>query len=344
MQAPETLAGAAWLKAPATRAVFKALDGKAGRTRAVGGIVRDTLLGIGRADIDMATEFKPKEVMARAEAAGLTAHPTGIAHGTITLVHQGNPIEVTTLRRDIETDGRRAVVRFGTDWADDAARRDFTMNAVYAFANGKLFDPLGGVEDCLARRVRFIGHPDDRIKEDYLRILRFFRFFAVYGDGRPDAEGLKACARLKAGLAQLSAERVWGELKKLLGAEDPSRALLWMRTAAVLGEVLPESEKWGIDSIHSLSATGHELGWPPDPLLRLMAIVPPRAERVASLAKRLKLAKAESKRLDTWAASELPPPGTNDEALMRLLYRGEPDGIADRLRLAIARARGAHAP
>ncbi|MEX0628315.1 MAG: CCA tRNA nucleotidyltransferase, partial [Cucumibacter sp.] len=141
MQAPETLAGAAWLKAPATRAVFKALDGKAGRTRAVGGIVRDTLLGIGRADIDMATEFKPKEVMARAEAAGLTAHPTGIAHGTITLVHQGNPIEVTTLRRDIETDGRRAVVRFGTDWADDAARRDFTMNAVYAFANGKLFDP-----------------------------------------------------------------------------------------------------------------------------------------------------------------------------------------------------------
>jgi len=336
-----TVAGATWLDAPATRAVFAALDGEGGRTRAVGGIVRDTLLGIEPPDIDMATEFPPEEVTARAEAAGIAAHPTGFEFGTVTLVHSGIPIEVTTLRSDIETDGRHAVVRFGTDWTEDAARRDFTINAIYAFADGTIFDPLGGVADCAARTVRFIGRPADRIAEDYLRILRFFRFFAVYGSGRPDPEGLKACARLKDGLKRLSAERVWAELKKLLGADDPSRALLWMRTASVLSEVLPESAKWGIDAVHPLIAADEAQGRAPDALLRLMAIIPPRAERVASVAERLRLANAERERLARWAASETPDAETDEGRFAELLYRGEAGGIADRLRLAASAARAA---
>ena len=341
MKLPDKLADAPWLNSRAARAVFKVLDGKSGRTRAVGGIVRDSLLGIERADVDMATEFTPGEVIARAETAGIAAKPTGIEHGTVTLVHQGTPIEVTTLRADIETDGRHAVVRFGTDWAEDAARRDFTMNAIYAFSDGRLYDPLGGREDCLARRVRFIGDADQRIREDYLRILRFFRFFAVYGDGRPDAEGLKACTRLKPGLAHLSAERVWSELKKLLGATDPSRALLWMRTTGVLTEVLRESEKWGIDLIHPLVATERALKWAPDPLLRLAAIIPPVATRAEDLAMRLKFSNAERARLIAWAESAAPPAGIDAATFGRALYRGDPAGIADRLRLAIASARGA---
>lgn len=334
-----SIAGAKWLETPAARAIFAALDGEGGRTRAVGGIVRDTLLGLERADIDMATEFTPDEMTARAEAAGIAAHPTGIEFGTVTLVHSGVPIEVTTLRSDIETDGRHAVVRFGTDWEADAARRDFTINAIYAFADGTVYDPLGGAADCAARKVRFIGRPSDRIAEDYLRILRFFRFFAVYGSGRPDAEGLKACARLKGGLKRLSAERVWSELKKLLGADDPSRALLWMRTASVLSEVLPESEKWGIDAVHPLIAADKDLGRTPDALLRLMAIIPPRAERVASVSERLRLANAERERLERWSASETPDPQTDDRAVAELLYRGEAGGIADRLKLAASAAR-----
>lgn len=336
-----TVAGAKWLAAPATKAVFAALDGEGGRTRAVGGIVRDTLLGLEPPDIDMATEFTPDEVTARAEAAGIAAHPTGIEFGTLTLVHQGVPIEVTTLRSDIETDGRHAVVRFGTDWAADAERRDFTINAIYAFADGTIYDPLGGVADCEAATVRFIGRPADRIAEDYLRILRFFRFFAVYGAGRPDADGLKACAKMKEGLERLSAERVWAELKKLLGADDPSRALLWMRTASVLSEVLPESEKWGIDAVHPLIAADKTLGRPPDALLRLMAIIPPRAERVGSVVERLRLANVERERLEHWAASEAPDPAIDDQRLTELLYRGAPGGIADRLQLAASAAHAA---
>lgn len=341
MRLPETLGEAPWLKSRAARAVFKALDGRSGRTRAVGGIVRDTLLGIDRTDIDLATEFTPDDVIARAEASGITARPTGIEHGTITLIHQGTPIEVTTLRADIETDGRHAIVRFGTDWAEDAARRDFTMNAIYAFSDGRIYDPLGGREDCLAGRVRFIGEPDHRIREDFLRILRFFRFFAVYGDGRPDAEGLKACTRLKPGLAGLSAERVWSELKKLLGAKDPSRALLWMRTTGVLTEVLPETEKWGIDLIHPLVATERALKWQPDPLLRLEAMLPPDAARAEDLAIRLKFSNAERERLVAWAESATPAAGIDAATFGRSLYRAAPGGVADRLRLAVAGARGA---
>jgi poly(A) polymerase len=325
----------ALLKAPEMRAVLEALDGVGGKTRIVGGAVRDALLRRPVTDADLATVLLPAEVMARAEAAGLRTAPTGIAHGTVTVIAGGRPFEVTTLRRDVETDGRHAVVRFTTDWAEDAARRDFTMNALYCDAGGAVFDPLGGIDDIEAQRVRFIGDAEDRIREDYLRILRFFRFFAWYGKGRPDAEGLKACARLKAGIATLSAERVWAELKRLLAAPDPTRAMLWMRTTEVLQKAVPES--WGIDAIHRLVAAEKLEGWEPDALLRLQSILPPHRARIDALAQRLRLSKVEARRLIAWAdAPEIKPDGPESE-LAKALYRAEPPGIPDRLRHALAR-------
>ncbi|RUV80413.1 CCA tRNA nucleotidyltransferase, partial [Mesorhizobium sp. M5C.F.Ca.IN.020.14.1.1] len=246
----------------------------------------------------------------------------------------------TTLRADIETDGRRAKVSFGRDWKADAERRDFTINALYAEADGTIVDLVGGVADIEARRLRFIGDPEARIREDYLRILRFFRFFAWYGDGRPDAEGLKACARLKEGLGQLSVERVWSELKKLLSAPDPSRALLWMRQASVLTSVLPETEKWGIDAIHALTRAEKDLGWTPDPLLRLEAIVPPDAARLKTLAERLRFSVSDAGRLRQWALTAPVEPKTTEAELAKRLYRGDHQGLVDRLRLSLASARG----
>ena len=212
------LKSADWLLRDETQALFGVLDGDARRTRAVGGVVRDTLLGRprGHADIDLATELRPNEVAKRVEQAGGTAHPTGIEHGTVTL-RLGNLIaEVTTLREDVETDGRRAQVRFGTDWARDASRRDFTLNALYADAGGDLFDPLGGLDDCIAGRVRFIGNPQHRIEEDRLRVFRFFRFSASHGGERFDPEGLEACTDWAGRLDTVSAERIGAEFKRML--------------------------------------------------------------------------------------------------------------------------------
>lgn len=307
--------------------------------RVAGGAVRNALMGQAVADIDIATTCLPQDTIRRAEAAGFKAVPTGIEHGTITVIAGGKPYETTTLRADIETDGRRAKVSFGRDWKLDAERRDFTINALYAEADGTVVDLVGGVADIEARRLRFIGDPEARIREDYLRILRFFRFFAWYGDGRPDAEGLKACARLKDGLVQLSAERIWSELKKLLSAPDPSRALLWMRQAGVLTSALPESEKWGIDAIHGLTKAEKDLGWAADPLLRLEAIVPPDAARMKTLADRLRLSTAEAERLRHWALATAVEPKTSESELAKRLYRGDRQGFVDRLRLSLAGAR-----
>ena len=307
--------------------------------RIAGGAVRNALIGQPVADVDIATTTLPSETLRRTEAAGFKAVPTGFEHGTVTVVAGGRPFEVTTLRADIETDGRHAKVLFGRDWKADAGRRDFTINALYAEADGTVIDLVGGLGDIEARRLRFIGDPEQRIREDYLRILRFFRFFAWYGGGRPDAEGLKACARLKEGLDRLSAERVWAELKKLFCAPDPSRALLWMRQSGVLTRVLPESEKWGIDAIHGLVAAGRDLGWQADPLLRLEAIVPPDAQRMKALAERLKLSTREGNRLKQWCLSPAVEAKATEAQLARALYRGDPQGIADRLRLALAAAR-----
>jgi tRNA nucleotidyltransferase/poly(A) polymerase len=335
-----SLAGRAhWLGDKHLQKLLAVLSQGGEQARVAGGAVRNALLGQQVADVDIATTTLPEETMRRAQAAGFKPVPTGVEHGTVTVVAGGKPHEVTTLRADVETDGRRAKVSFGRDWKADAERRDFTINALYADADGTVIDLVGGLADIETRRLRFIGDAEARIREDYLRILRFFRFFAWYGDGRPDAEGLKACARLKDGLDRLSAERVWMELKKLLAAPDPSRALLWMRQAGVLSRVLPESEKWGIDAVHGLVKTGQDLGWTPDALLRLEAIVPPDAARMKGLAERLKLSKGEANRLLRWALTGPVEAKATETMLAKALYRGDPQGIVDRLRLALAAAR-----
>jgi poly(A) polymerase len=334
-----SIAGALWLKDAGLQRLLAALNANGEEARIAGGAVRNALLGQAVADVDIATTTTPQETIRRAEAAGFKVAPTGIEHGTVTVTSGGRGHEVTTLRADIETDGRRARVVFGRDWKADAERRDFTINALYAEADGTVVDLVGGLADLESRTLRFIGDAEARIREDFLRILRFFRFFAWYGSGRPDAEGLKACARLKDGLDRLSAERVWAELKKLLSAPDPSRAMLWMRQAGVLSKALPESEKWGIDAIHGLVAAERDLGWTADAMLRLEAVVPPDAERMMALAKRLKLSNVEAERLTSWAASPGIEPSGAESDLAKKLYRRGRQPIVDRLQLALASAR-----
>lgn len=227
---------APWLLDPDTQAIFALLDGAAGRTRAVGGIVRDTLLGMERAggEVDLATELLPDEVMARAARHGVAAYPTGIAHGTVTLRRHALVAEVTTLREDVETDGRHAVVRFGTDWKRDAERRDFTINALYADHRGALFDPLGGAGDLTTPTVRFIGDADRRIAEDRLRVFRFFRFSASHGGEKFDPAGLAAVKRAAGTLGMLSAERVGGEMRRILGLARIAATLRAMKEVGVL--------------------------------------------------------------------------------------------------------------
>jgi poly(A) polymerase len=338
VSAAVTISGKAeWLERADVQKLLAILAANGEEARVAGGAVRNTLLGEPVNDIDIATTTLPQAVMERCRAAGFEAVPTGIEHGTVTVVSGGHAIEVTTLRADVETDGRRAKVLFGRDWKADAGRRDFTINALYADASGKIYDLVGGLDDIEQRNVRFIGDAETRIREDYLRILRFFRFFARYGSGRPDAEGLKACARLKHGIKNLSAERVWSETKKILSSRDPQRALLWMRQSGVLTETIPESEKWGIDLISRLVSAELVQGWEPDALLRLEAIVPPDLVRCEEFAKRLKLSKAENARLFEWAKHGDISPGISEEGLLKRLYREGVQSVRDRLRLAYAR-------
>ena len=233
-----------WLAQPGTQALCAALEAAGHRALFVGGCVRNALMGVPVADVDIATDARPEAVTRLAEAAGLRVVPTGIDHGTVTVIAQGVPHEVTTFRRDVETDGRRAVVAFSQDVAEDAARRDFTMNALYADARGNVIDPLGGMPDLVARRLRFVGDAHQRIREDYLRILRFFRFHAHYGDPNQgmDAEALAASAELAEGLDGLSRERIGAEMRKLLAAPDPAPAVAAMAQAGVLARVLPGSD------------------------------------------------------------------------------------------------------
>jgi poly(A) polymerase len=335
-----SIAGQPWFSTSALRRVLDLLNADGGEGRIVGGAVRNALMDMPVGDIDVATTLVPQVVMERAKAQGIKTVPTGIDHGTVTLVIEGQGFEVTTLRRDVSTDGRHAEVAFGTDWKEDAERRDLTINALYADASGEVIDLIGGMADIESRTVRFIGDASERIDEDYLRILRFFRFFAYYGSGRPDADGLRASARAKSKISTLSAERVWAEMKKMLAAPDPSRALLWMRQAGVLTEILPETEKWGIDAIHGLVATEQALGWQPDAILRLAAIIPPDQERLAALSQRLRMSKAEAARLDQWATAPTITSDIVDAAFDRTLYRHGTPGIIMRLKLALASARG----
>ncbi len=331
---------APWLDEPYLQTLLAVLNADGEEARIAGGAVRNAILGEPVADIDIATTNLPDATVHRAEAVGFKTVPTGAEHGTITVIADGRPVEVTTLRADVETDGRHARVVFGRDWRVDAERRDFTIDALYAEADGTVIDLVDGIADLDRRVLRFIGDAETRIHEDYLRILRFFRFFAWYGSGRPDPNGLKACARLKDGIVRLPAERIWSELKKQLSAPDPSRSLLWMRQAGVLTSVLPETEKWGIDAIHDLVRAEADLGWPADPLLRLSSIVPLDAARMKTLGDRLKLSNAEINRLVQWATTLKVESKITEGELSKCLYRGNLQGYLDRLSLDLAVARG----
>jgi poly(A) polymerase len=271
-----------WWQGKASQALLTALDGQA---RFVGGAVRDALLGLAVRDVDLATPLPPETVMARALAAGLKAFPTGIEHGTITLVCGGKPFEVTTLRRDIATNGRHAIVAFTKQWQEDATRRDFTLNALYADGQGRIYDPVGGLPDLTAGTLRFIGDARQRIAEDYLRILRYFRFQARFGRVPPTAELLTLLAESAPRLAQLSAERVWAELKKLLNCENPGASLAAMQTTGILTQVLPGVRAEGVTILAGLPAAA---GW----AARLLALLPDRAD-LPTLAARLRWSKDE---------------------------------------------------
>ncbi|MBU6448027.1 MAG: CCA tRNA nucleotidyltransferase [Rhodospirillales bacterium] len=274
--------------------------------RMVGGAVRDMLAGRAVADVDFASPLKPEEVMARAKAMGLKAVPTGVEHGTVTLVAAGRGFEVTSLRRDVETDGRHAVVAFTDDWREDAARRDFTINAMSCTQGGEVFDYFGGQADLAAGIVRFVGAPGARIAEDYLRILRFFRFFARYGQGGPDAGAVVAVAAGREGLRQLSVERVWAELKKILVAPAPLASVELMRQTGVLEMVLPGAKPERLAALLRRGAPG-------DALLRVAALTD------EDFAGRLRLSGAEAEMLVGWRKPFALRLEDDDAALRRAL-------------------------
>lgn len=283
-----------WLTAPKTRAVMDALTRDGGAARFVGGCVRNALIGVPVEDVDIATPLTPDEVTRRIEAAGLRAVATGVEHGTVTAISGSTPYEITTLRRDVSTDGRRATVAFSQDWAEDAQRRDFTMNALYADADGRVYDMVGGIADLKARRVRFIGDAGMRIAEDYLRILRLFRFHAWYGQGEIDAEGLRACAAARAQIATLSGERIQKEMLRLMAADDPVPVMRAMAASGVLSVVLPGQHHF--ERFQRLCQADADSFFEADPLLRLGAIVGDEAQaREAS--ERWRLSNADRDRL-----------------------------------------------
>ena len=310
-----------FLADPALRAVLAALP----EARLVGGAVRDALAGRPVADVDLATPSDPAAVTAALRAAGLKAVPTGIDHGTITAVSGHRGFEVTTLRRDVRTDGRHAEVAFTDDWQADAARRDFTINAMSMTPDGAVFDYFTGIADLAARRVRFVGHAATRIAEDYLRILRFFRFWARYGAGAPDADAVAAIAACVPGLARLTAERVWMELKRILAAPDPCGAVALMQRLGVLAAVLPEG------AAPARLAALVAAGGPADPLLRLATLLDGDA---AALADRLKLSGAERDHLLALRAAAALPADIDDAALRRALAEESREVLAGRVWLA----------
>lgn len=315
-----------WMTAEETVAVIAALQAAGGKARFVGGSVRNALLGQSVTDIDIATTLKPEDAAAALEKADIDVVPTGIEHGTITAVINGRPFEVTSLRRDVSTDGRRATVAFTNDWAEDAGRRDFTMNAIYADASGRLFDPTGGIADLKAGRVRFVGDAEARIREDYLRILRLFRFFAWYGKDEPDAHALSAAERNSEGLKRLSGERIQKELLRLLEAPDPIPALRAMRERNIIGQILPEPVD--LDRLEALVAIARAQGLSVDPILALAALLSSE-DAARAVAASLRLSNADRATLTGAVAGALAdeakldprmPPREIGRALYRLGY------------------------
>ena len=320
-----TLPAADWTKRADLAALVAALG--AGKARYVGGAVRDTLLGIPVKDVDIATPLEPQAVMQRLKDAGIQVVPTGIEHGTVTAVLPGGPVEITTLRHDVSTDGRRATVAFASDWQDDAARRDFTINALYADpASGEIFDWFGGLEDLAERRVRFIGDPHQRIREDHLRILRYFRFQARFGSVPADAASESACAELAATLKGLSRERVGMEMMNLLSLTDPAPTVSRMAELGVLDVVLPEAR---VDALVALIAEERRQQIAPDGLRRLAALLPAEVQLAEAVASRFRLSGAQKKRLATAAARD----GSEAEA-RPLAYRLGREAALDRLLIA----------
>lgn len=319
-----SLAAADWLRDARVRAVFAALDRDGQSARIVGGAVRDALSGKTPVDLDFATTATPEETVRRAAAAGIKTVPTGIDHGTVTLVVDGKPFEVTTLREDVETDGRHAVVKYGRDWAADAVRRDFTFNALAVDAEGQVYDPAGGYADLIAKRVRFIGDADRRIREDYLRILRFFRFHAQVGAGEPDRDGLSAAIRNREGLRFLSAERIAQEMRKLVLAPGAADTLAVMQEAGILPIILGGVAFVG--PFRRLAEFEAVAAITPSPAMRLAvlgALIPEHADRIAD---RLKLANAE--RATMLAATATAPQVASlpqGQAARGLLYRAKPE-------------------
>ncbi|KRQ01621.1 poly(A) polymerase [Bradyrhizobium yuanmingense] len=336
MSAEPLLADAPWLTAGGTARVLALLGTDGEEARVVGGAVRNALLGLAPGDIDIATTALPDEVIRRAKAAGIKSVRTGIDHGTVTLVIDAHPYEVTTLREDTETFGRKAKVAFGRDWVKDAERRDFTMNGLSVDARGVVYDHVGGINDAKARRVRFIGDPDQRIAEDYLRILRFFRIHAAFGAGDPDPDGYLACIRRRAGLASLSAERVRMEMLKLLVAGGAAAAVRAMAEGGLLQALTGGVVYTG--PLDTMIAIERELGLSPSSTRRLAALSVAVTEDAKRLAVRLRLSNAEAKALDSmghrwWRLA------TKDEAnARRLLYRLGPESYHDRVLLGWARA------
>lgn len=291
----QTLPPAGWTGRPGLALLTEALG--ADDIRWVGGAVRDTLLGTPVKDVDCATRHRPETVIDRCRAAGIRTVPTGIDHGTVTAILEDGPVEVTTLRRDVTTDGRRATVAFADDWREDAARRDFTINALYVHPQTlEISDWFGGLEDLAVHRVRFIGDAETRIREDHLRILRFFRFQARFGS-EPDAAGLAACGALAGTLKGLSRERIGGELLALLALPDPAPTVRLMAGAGVLAVVLPEARARELATLERLIATEQAQAAAPDPLRRLAALVPAIPTLAEAVAARLRLSRQQRARL-----------------------------------------------
>lgn len=311
----------ALLDLPGVRPVLAALPG----ARIVGGAVRDLLAHRPVNDVDIATPLLPQEVMARLKSAGLRAIPTGLAHGTVTALAEGGSIEVTTLRRDVETDGRHAVVAFTDDFAIDAARRDFTINAMSLAEDGMLHDYFGGAADLAGGRVRFVGEAAGRIAEDYLRILRFFRFHLRYGQVPPDTATAAALAAAAPKLTTLSAERLWAELSKILSVPDPAPGLRLMAALGVLPVLLPETLVDWAAPLDALTAAAA----PADPVLRLAALMG-EVKAADAAARRLKLSNAERRRLIALLDGDVPKPEADDTALRQALAENTPEILIGR--------------
>ncbi len=338
-----SLADAAWLSGGALARLLAVLDRDGEEARAVGGAVRNTLIGMPVHEIDVATTALPREVVRRVEVAGFKAVPTGIEHGTVTVVIDKHPFEVTTLRKDVETDGRHATVAFGRDWKTDAERRDFTINALSVTRDGTVYDYTGGLDDLAARRVRFIGDPHKRIEEDYLRILRFFRFHAAYGPGGPaDAEGLAACIAGRDGLAQLSRERLRMEMMKLLAAPHALPTLIVMTDCGLALRILGGVSY--LSSFENMIKVEAAIGLAPDPVQRLGALCVMVAEDAQRLYERLRLTNNEVARLVSMAEGwRRISPAIGEQGARALVYRLGAQAFTDHALLGWARSQsGAH--